>query len=161
MPPKKKPRAKKGKGLDIQEKLAKLGELHLPSYDENERRFRKSAFLGPGSDLNKRIANLDELDKINDIKKIRTSKIKYITQPVNFIDREASYHDLMYGIADKELDPKKRLKIKHEADLIMANALRTGRQTTKSLINKVMSHIVEKTLRAKRLVGLGQKRKNK
>ena len=82
---------KKGRGVDIQKHLSKLGELHMRTPTG-----KKYNYCGPGTKLEKRLASNDP---------------KY-RDPINNLDKICQSHDIAYS-------KSKSLSDKHQADDIM------------------------------------------
>ena len=85
----------KGRGIDIQKHLAKLGELHMRTPAG-----KKYNYCGPGTKLEERLASNDP---------------KY-RDPINNLDAICQKHDISYSQA-------KSLKDKHIADQVMLDEI--------------------------------------
>ncbi len=127
-----------------------LPELH--SIDRaDDGNIKRASFLGPGTNLNKRLKNYNEEKGTYD---------EILTPPINKLDRGALEHDLAYGkykdidnrnIADRKLmdtaieifhDPKATTLQKSNALLVMAimeYKIKTGTGIHPSLANGLMT----------------------
>jgi hypothetical protein len=161
---KSKPKPKsKGKGIDIQKHLSKLGELHVPTYDPEQKKWVKASFTGPGTNLDERIDNYEELKKLKTLEDVSLNKYKFNTKPRNFVDAQASLHDVRYFIAERDgKDKKEVLALKHKADKLMEEALKIER-VKKGITwqNKAEAVIIGNIIGAKRKLGLGNETKPK
>lgn len=89
-------------------------ELHLSE---------KYNFAGPGSDLKRRILNLNDIvnyyNKNNHMPGIVSFKFLNSSHPYNYLDCYCMYHDIYYHIAEQfeNIDDKMKLEIK--ADIIL------------------------------------------
>ncbi len=156
----------KGKGIDFvnflnNNPITRDVEFHLPLVDEHGE-FRKASYLGPNTNLEKRISNLNELVSmdVNDISKDKVEFTNSSAKPVNKLDELAMIHDLKYTIADKENDKKKRLQIKHSADKIMSKkAWDIVGDKKQPITTRGEALLVSGVLKAKQKIGLGVKKR--
>lgn len=115
-------------------------ELHLPVVTDHG--IEKASFAGPGTDLDKRIKNLDA-NALRAYKGEEVPESDVITRPKSSMDAAAMYHDLRYHHAGKVAKSKKELmKMKRQADrqLMVANvknAVNPFTGTTDRLTNAV------------------------
>ena len=138
----------RGAGFDLVEKINKLFpyEFHFPGGYQ---------FLGPGTKLENRIENLEELEngKYEDIER----DIKYKTRPKNGVDQYASIHDLEYAWIDKNIKDKKEiLKAKHRADEELGKkAYNYMKKGAHPMTTRAIAGLVAGTMYAKRKIGFG------
>ena len=93
-------------------------EFHLP-VQRDDGKVVKASFAGPGTNLSKRIRNLE----VNSVRGWKGEPIPLediITPPVGPFDELAMYHDLSYNYADKHSrSAKEKRQMKSTADITM------------------------------------------
>jgi hypothetical protein len=119
---------KRGKGarqafLSICDKLGiktELGECHLRGHN----------YTGPGTKIEEKIANLEEIDEKfkGKLNKLTLKDLKFKDdkwKPINKIDEISAVHDVQYRLAGKQSkDSTQEINLQNEADKIMATKLR-------------------------------------
>jgi hypothetical protein len=145
--------AKKGSGarqafLAICDKLGiktDLGECHLKGHN----------YTGPGTKIEQKISNLEEIDKKfkDDFTKLKLKDIKYTDpkwKPINRIDEISAVHDVQYRIASAiAKDSKDEIKMQNKADFIMMNKLRDVKKSNPTTKEKYEYYVVYPAILAK------------
>lgn len=144
---------KKGSGardafLGICQRLGiktELDECHLKGHN----------YTGPGTKIEKKISNLEELDEkfAGDLSKLTLKDLKFKDdkwKPVNRIDEISAVHDVQYRLAGKTAkDGKDEIKLQNEADFIMMQKLMQMKKSNPTTQEKYEYYIVYPAILAK------------
>lgn len=141
-------------------------EIHMRDIEKDESgkiTTKKHNFTGPGTDISKRIKNIDELIDVNGLDEITPSKVIFTSdnsKPISSIDESAMIHDLSYEYAHKKYpdDEKQRLKIIHESDEVLRQkGYNIMMNKNEGLQQRVQGAFIASLMWLKVKIGLGKK----